>query len=93
MRRCFGSKGRRPALRSRSIATPDIATLIRIAALNWPWPRRSAMSAAPGGRPLAITNCLNFRNPEKPAGYFQLSRAMAGHGGCLPGARSGRRQR
>ena len=31
-----------------------------------------------GGRPLAITNCLNFRNPEKPAGYFQLSRAIAG---------------
>jgi phosphoribosylformylglycinamidine synthase II len=31
-----------------------------------------------GGRPLAITNCLNFRNPEKPAGYFQLSRAVAG---------------
>jgi phosphoribosylformylglycinamidine synthase len=31
-----------------------------------------------GGRPLAITNCLNFRNPEKPAGYFQLSRVVAG---------------
>jgi phosphoribosylformylglycinamidine synthase len=31
-----------------------------------------------GGRPLAITNCLNFRNPEKPAGYFQLSQAVAG---------------
>jgi phosphoribosylformylglycinamidine synthase II len=31
-----------------------------------------------GGRPLAITNCLNFRNPEKAAGYFQLSRAVAG---------------
>jgi phosphoribosylformylglycinamidine synthase len=31
-----------------------------------------------GARPLAITNCLNFRNPEKPAGYYQLSRAIAG---------------
>jgi phosphoribosylformylglycinamidine synthase len=31
-----------------------------------------------GGRPLAITNCLNFRNPEKPAGYYQLSKAVAG---------------
>ena len=31
-----------------------------------------------GGRPLAITNCLNFRNPEKPEGYYQLSRAIAG---------------
>jgi phosphoribosylformylglycinamidine synthase subunit PurL len=31
-----------------------------------------------GGRPLAITNCLNFRNPEKPEGYFQLCQAIAG---------------
>ncbi|MFL5761704.1 MAG: phosphoribosylformylglycinamidine synthase subunit PurL [Thermomicrobiales bacterium] len=31
-----------------------------------------------GALPLAITNCLNFGNPEKPAGYFQLSRAVAG---------------
>ena len=31
-----------------------------------------------GGQPLAITNCLNFRSPEKPAGYFQLSNAIAG---------------
>ncbi len=31
-----------------------------------------------GGRPLAITNCLNFGNPEKPAGYYQLERAVAG---------------
>ncbi len=31
-----------------------------------------------GARPLAITNCLNFGNPEKPAGYFQLSQAVAG---------------
>jgi phosphoribosylformylglycinamidine synthase len=31
-----------------------------------------------GARPLAITNCLNFGNPEKPAGSFQLSRAVAG---------------
>jgi phosphoribosylformylglycinamidine synthase len=33
-----------------------------------------------GARPLAMTNCLNFGNPEKPAGYFQLSRAVAGLG-------------
>jgi phosphoribosylformylglycinamidine synthase II len=33
-----------------------------------------------GGTPLAITNCLNFRNPEKPAGYFQLCNAIAGIG-------------
>jgi phosphoribosylformylglycinamidine synthase len=32
--------------------------------------------ACAGGRPLAITNCLNFGNPEKPAGYYQLERAV-----------------
>ena len=31
-----------------------------------------------GGRPLALTNCLNFGNPERPAGAFQLGRAVAG---------------
>lgn len=33
-----------------------------------------------GGTPLAVTNCLNFGNPERPAGYFQLQRAVAGLG-------------
>jgi phosphoribosylformylglycinamidine synthase len=31
-----------------------------------------------GGAPLAITNCLNFGNPRKPTGAFQLRRAVAG---------------
>ncbi|MGE3799040.1 MAG: phosphoribosylformylglycinamidine synthase subunit PurL, partial [Thermomicrobiales bacterium] len=31
-----------------------------------------------GGRPLAITNCLNFGNPERPAGYYQLDQAVQG---------------
>ncbi len=31
-----------------------------------------------GATPLAITNCLNFGSPEKPAGYHQLDRAVAG---------------
>ena len=31
-----------------------------------------------GAKPLAMTNCLNFGNPEKPAGYYQLSKAVAG---------------
>ena len=57
-----------------------------------PWPKRAATSAALAGEPLAITNCLNFRNPEKPAGYFQLQPRDRRDGGCLPGARRGRRQ-
>ncbi|MBX6342155.1 MAG: phosphoribosylformylglycinamidine synthase subunit PurL, partial [Thermomicrobiaceae bacterium] len=31
-----------------------------------------------GAEPLAITNCLNFGNPEKPEVYFQLQRAIDG---------------
>jgi phosphoribosylformylglycinamidine synthase len=31
-----------------------------------------------GAKPLAMTNCLNFGNPEKPAGYYQLERAVTG---------------
>jgi phosphoribosylformylglycinamidine synthase len=33
-----------------------------------------------GARPLAVTNCLNFGNPEKPAGYYQLREAVKGMG-------------
>jgi phosphoribosylformylglycinamidine synthase subunit PurL len=31
-----------------------------------------------GATPLAVTNCLNFGNPENPNGYYQLSRAVEG---------------
>ncbi|MFC7393495.1 phosphoribosylformylglycinamidine synthase subunit PurL [Scopulibacillus cellulosilyticus] len=31
-----------------------------------------------GGRPLAITDCLNFGNPEKPEVFWQLEKAVAG---------------
>lgn len=41
--------------------------------------------ACVGARPLAITNCLNFGNPEKPSGYFQLERAVAGMGFACEG--------
>ena len=34
--------------------------------------------ACTGARPLAITNCLNFGNPTRPAVYFQLREAIAG---------------
>jgi phosphoribosylformylglycinamidine synthase len=36
--------------------------------------------ACSGGRPLAITNCLNFGNPRRPEVYFQLREAIAGMG-------------
>jgi phosphoribosylformylglycinamidine synthase len=31
-----------------------------------------------GARPVALTNCLNFGNPERPEVYYQLARAIAG---------------
>jgi phosphoribosylformylglycinamidine synthase II len=36
--------------------------------------------ACTGARPLAITNCLNFGNPTRPAVYFQLREAILGIG-------------
>ncbi|MDQ6829838.1 MAG: phosphoribosylformylglycinamidine synthase subunit PurL, partial [Gemmatimonadota bacterium] len=36
--------------------------------------------ACVGGRPMAITNCLNFGNPKRPEVYFQLREAIAGIG-------------
>src|SRR2546423_5137158 len=36
--------------------------------------------ACTGARPLAITNCLNFGNPTKPAVYYQLREAIRGIG-------------
>ncbi len=31
-----------------------------------------------GAQPLALTNCLNFGNPEKPSAYYQMERAIDG---------------
>nr|MBA3688860.1 phosphoribosylformylglycinamidine synthase subunit PurL [Chloroflexota bacterium] len=34
--------------------------------------------ASSGATPIGITNCLNFASPERPAGYWELSEAVAG---------------
>jgi phosphoribosylformylglycinamidine synthase len=34
--------------------------------------------ACTGARPIGMTNCLNFGNPERPEVYFQLSEAIRG---------------
>jgi phosphoribosylformylglycinamidine synthase len=36
--------------------------------------------ACAGGRPMAITNCLNFGNPRKPEVFFQFREAVGGMG-------------
>jgi phosphoribosylformylglycinamidine synthase len=55
----------------------------------WLDPRRGAMIAvaeaarnlaAVGARPLAVTNNLNFSNPEKSPIYYQLAECLAGMG-------------
>src|SRR5439155_3194646 len=33
---------------------------------------------ATGARPLAVTDCLNFANPDRPEVYWQLEQAVAG---------------
>jgi phosphoribosylformylglycinamidine synthase len=34
--------------------------------------------ACSGAEPIGFTNCLNFASPEQPAGYWQLTEAVAG---------------
>ncbi len=36
--------------------------------------------ACVGGKPMAITNCLNFGNPKRPEVFFQFREAVAGMG-------------
>ena len=42
---------------------------------------------AVGARPLALTDCLNFGNPEKPGDHGPVRRLHRGHGRGLPRAR------
>ena len=41
-------------------------------------PRRPATSPCTGARPLAITNCLNFGNPERPEVMWQFAESIRG---------------
>jgi phosphoribosylformylglycinamidine synthase II len=71
----------RPSLRGLAVSLDGSA---RVAALD---PRtggaRAALEAArnvacAGGRPLAVTDCLNFGNPEKPEVAWELEEAIEG---------------
>ena len=48
---------------------------------------------AVGAKPLAITNCLNFGNPQRPEIMGQFVGCVRRHGGGLPGARLPGRER
>ena len=43
-----------------------------------PSPKPPATSPAPGAQPIAVTDCLNFGDPDRPEIYFQLSQAVRG---------------
>ena len=43
-----------------------------------------------GAEPIALTDCLNFGNPEKPEVYFQLEECVKGHGRRQRGLRGAR---
>ena len=71
---------------------------------TWLDPRRGGASAVceaarnvacTGARPAAVTNCLNFGNPETPEVAYELRRGHRGHVAGLRGARpaGGLRQR
>ena len=71
----------RPSLRGIAVSLDGSG---RIASLD---PRTGGMQAVlesarnvacAGGRPLAITNCLNFGNPEKPEIAWELAEAIEG---------------
>jgi phosphoribosylformylglycinamidine synthase subunit PurL len=71
----------RPSLRGLAVSLDGSG---RVASLD---PRTGGMQAVleaarnvacAGGRPLAITNCLNFGNPEKPEVAWELAEAIEG---------------
>ena len=56
----------------------------------WPWPRPRATSSASARGRSALTDCLNFGNPERPEIMWQFQQAIARHR-ATPAARSARR--
>ena len=73
---------RSPPTARRATATP-IRSIGGTQAVAEAWRNLTAV----GARPLAITNCLNFGNPERPRDHGPARRLHRGHGRGLPGAR------
>ena len=46
--------------------------------VRWRSMKRARNLACVGARPLALTNCLNFGNPENPTIYWQMREAIEG---------------
>jgi phosphoribosylformylglycinamidine synthase subunit PurL len=58
----------------RPTATGGSSPSILVPARRWPSPRRHATGATPA----AITDCLNFGNPEKPGVAYQIEQSILG---------------
>ena len=44
----------------------------------WRWPKRRAILACVGARPVGLTDCLNFGSPENPEVMWQFGQVIQG---------------
>ncbi len=79
--------------RSRPTATRASARSIPTRARGSPSPRPTATSPRVGAEPLAVTDCLNFGNPERPEVMWQLVEAIRGLGDACRALGDAGRQR
>ena len=68
-------QGHRPDHRLQRRAS---ATSTPTRAARTPWPRPPATSSCVGAEPIAVTDCLNFGNPERPDVFYQMESAVNG---------------
>ena len=77
-RPCSVSKDGATASPSRSTRSRASRRSIRSSAPPRPSPKPLRNIVCVGAEPLAITDCLNLGNPERPEGAWQLERTIAG---------------
>ena len=71
-------KGTKRALVLKTDCNGRLVYLNPKAGAAWAVAESARNVAATGARPVAITNCLNFGNPERPEIYWQFKEAIAG---------------
>jgi phosphoribosylformylglycinamidine synthase len=71
-------KGTKKALVIKTDCNGRLTYLNPRAGAEWAVAEAARNVASTGARPVGITNCLNFGNPEKPEVYWQFKEAVAG---------------
>ncbi|MGE5579146.1 MAG: phosphoribosylformylglycinamidine synthase subunit PurL [Bacillota bacterium] len=71
-------KGTKRALVLKTDCNGRLVYLKPKAGAEWAVAEAARNVASTGARPVAITNCLNFGNPERPEIYWQFKEAIAG---------------